>query len=318
MTIISCRKTFKWLLILQLTVSTAMAQNADPEYKVKIGTAFSLYEAKAYASSARAYSNAFRSNGGKGASSDRYNAACAWAMAGKADSAFAELDRIVKSMNFSSYTRINEDPDLAALHGDPRWAPLLTAVKQNQDKAEAHLNKPLVRELETIFAADQAGRGRIDSLQKIYGMQSPQVRALFGSIRISDSLNLMKVKVILDKYGWLGPQELGTMGAITLFAVIQHADLATQKHYLPVMHQAVKDKKLAPDNLALLEDRIAVKEGRKQIYGSQLRTDHETGKLSFQPIEDEKNVNKRRAEVGLEPMEEYAKKFNLEYKLPVE
>jgi hypothetical protein len=36
----------------------------------------------------------------------------------------------------------------------------------------------------------------------------------------------------------------------------------------------------------------------------------------FFPIQDEANVNKRRASVGLQPLEEYAKFFGINYVLP--
>ncbi len=55
----------------------------------------------------------------------------------------------------------------------------------------------------------------------------------------------------------------------------------------------------------------------KQIYGSQIHRDQKTGKYFVAPIEDEQNVNKRRAAVGLEPLEEYAKQWNIDYKLPM-
>lgn len=38
------------------------------------------------------------------------------------------------------------------------------------------------------------------------------------------------------------------------------------------------------------------------------------GKGFFSPIEDEKNLNKRRLELGLPTIEEYAKKMNVDYK----
>lgn len=38
------------------------------------------------------------------------------------------------------------------------------------------------------------------------------------------------------------------------------------------------------------------------------------GKYDFHPIEDEANVDKRRAEIGLGPLEEYARLFGIEYK----
>ncbi|MDT3404368.1 hypothetical protein [Mucilaginibacter terrae] len=41
------------------------------------------------------------------------------------------------------------------------------------------------------------------------------------------------------------------------------------------------------------------------------------GKATIDPIEDEPNVNKRRAAVGLQPLEDYVKQWGIEYHLPV-
>jgi len=47
-----------------------------------------------------------------------------------------------------------------------------------------------------------------------------------------------------------------------------------------------------------------------------VRINEKTGKYEFFPIKDEADVNKRRASVGLEPLEEYAKYFEINYVLP--
>jgi hypothetical protein len=126
----------------------------------------------------------------------------------------------------------------------------------------------------------------------------------------------VKVKNIIDTYGWLGPDEIGEQGALTIFLVIQHSDSLTQVTYLPALRQAVKKGKAQPQSLALLEDRSLINQGKEQIYGSQVRRNEQTGKNEFFPIRDEANVNKRRASVGLQPLEEYAKFFGFEYVLP--
>jgi hypothetical protein len=59
-----------------------------------------------------------------------------------------------------------------------------------------------------------------------------------------------------------------------------------------------------------------MRKGEKQKYGSQIRINPKTGMQEIWPIDDEKNVNKRRAEIGMEPMEDYARRFGIEYKLP--
>jgi hypothetical protein len=67
----------------------------------------------------------------------------------------------------------------------------------------------------------------------------------------------------LDKYGWLGADVVGARGSITLFLVIQHANLKTQQKYLPLVKEAEKNGKIQGTNLAFLEDRIAIGEGKK-------------------------------------------------------
>jgi len=180
---------------------------------------------------------------------------------------------------------------------------------------QSKLHKELSALLDTIYNEDQTGRLKIDSLQKIYGWQSVQVQSLLPKMLIQDSINLIKVKNIIDTYGWLGSDEVGKQGAQTIFLVIQHADSLTQVTYLPLMRDAVKKGKAQPQELALLEDRILTKQGKEQIYGSQVRI-NEAGKYEFFPIKDEPNVNKRRASVGLQPLEEYARHFDINYVLP--
>jgi hypothetical protein len=181
--------------------------------------------------------------------------------------------------------------------------------------AQSPFNKELSVVLDTIYQADQTDRIKINDLQKQYGWQSEQVQSLLKKMLIQDSINLTKVKKIIDEYGWVGPDEVGKQGAQTIFLVIQHADSLTQITYLPLMREAVKKGKAKPAALALLEDRILTNQGKEQIYGSQVKT-NDAGKNEFYPIMDEANVNKRRASVGLQPLEEYAKYFDIIYVLP--
>jgi hypothetical protein len=126
-----------------------------------------------------------------------------------------------------------------------------------------------------------------------------------------DSINLGKVTEILDKYGWVGVDKVGGQANQTLFLVIQHSDLKTQQKYLPMMREAVKNNNASSSSLALLEDRVALGEGKKQIYGSQIGYDNETNTEYVLPLEDPDNVDKRRATVGLGPLADYVKRWNI-------
>ena len=78
------------------------------------------------------------------------------------------------------------------------------------------------------------------------------------------------------------------------------------------MREAVKNRKASPADLALLEDRVALREGRKQIYGSQVHGSPD-GKNWISPLEDPDNVDKRRAEVGLGPLAEYVAQWDIKW-----
>ena len=84
-------------------------------------------------------------------------------------------------------------------------------------------------------------------------------------IKKTDSNNLIIVEKVLEKHGWLGVKEIGGTASSTLFFVIQHSDQETQEKYLPMMRQAVKDRKAPSSRLALLEDRIGLGRGEFQL-----------------------------------------------------
>lgn len=57
-----------------------------------------------------------------------YNLACAHALLGHPDEAFAALDRAV-GYGFKALAQLDGDPDLASLRADPRWAGLRERVE---------------------------------------------------------------------------------------------------------------------------------------------------------------------------------------------
>lgn len=292
--------------------NSLFAQDVPQEYFDLVKKADSLYNAKNYKNSTIVYSAAFKAMGWKGFPLDRYNAACSAALANLPDTAFFYLDRCILG-GYQNYKHISTDSDLAVLHEDKRWKTILERVKANKDKIEANLNKPLIQTLDSILESDQAGRKKIDGLVKKHGWESKEVQNLWKEINYQDSVNLVKVTAILDKYGWLGPDVVGRDGSSALFLVIQHSDLKVQEKYLPMMREAVKNGKAHGSSLALLEDRVALRQGKKQIYGSQIGMDPETKTYFVDALEDPDNVDKRRAEVGLQPLAEYVKHWNIKW-----
>lgn len=168
-------------------------------------------------------------------------------------------------------------------------------------------------QLDSIYTEDQQYRLQLMESQKKYGAGSDEVKALWQIIAVKDSINLVKVKAIIDQHGWPGPGVIGKQGSKTLFLVIQHADLATQVKYLPIMQEAVNKGNASSSHLALLEDRVAIGQGKKQVFGSQVGQDPKTNQYYVQPLDDPDNVDKRRAKAGLEKLAKYLDFWNLKW-----
>jgi len=192
------------------------------------------------------------------------------------------------------------------------------ARAQNSVPTQANaptLEKPyqsLRTELLQIKEDDQKYRLQLEAIGQAGGFtNSERTQGIWVKINEADAINLSKVKTILDQHGWLGPEQVGADASETLFMVIQHSDLATQQKYLPMLRAAVKENKLSPKMLPLLEDRVALREGRRQTYGTQIGNSTELGGAYISPLEDPDNVDKRRAEVGLGPLAEYVKRWGI-------
>lgn len=127
-----------------------------------------------------------------------------------------------------------------------------------------------------------------------------------------DFNNTEEMKRIVGKIGWPTISKVGKEGSFNAWLLVQHADhdVSFQKQCLELM-LAEPPSEVAPENRAYLEDRVRVKEGRLQLYGTQFFG--EGDKYAPRPIEDEENVDKRRAMVGLETMAEYRKILHGKY-----
>lgn len=189
---------------------------------------------------------------------------------------------------------------------------LVEAVFAQKD-AQLGINQALKQQLVVIYTTDQQPRLQFDSVSRVYGQNSVQMQQLWQHIHQMDSLNLVKIEQIIQQYGYPGQRLVGSKQANTAWLIIQHSPLAIQEKYFPLIRQAADQGEMSKTNMALLMDRIRVYKGQKQLYGTQVNIGP-TGQKSFDPIEDELNVNKRRAEIGLGPLEDYARQFGFEYK----
>ena len=133
---------------------------------------------------------------------------------------------------------------------------------------------------------------------------SPELLSRMAAV---DGRNFERLQAIVAGHGWPGSDLVGMDGAEGAFLVLQHASHAVQKELFPLVEAGYRAGTVSGQSFALLFDRILVRDGQPQVYGSQARPfdDWIDGEPALEPIEDERNVDLRRAEVGLPPLAEY-------------
>jgi hypothetical protein len=183
-------------------------------------------------------------------------------------------------------------------NNEPEDKPAQTVKKADYDSIRVVLTK--------AFRADQYYRFLLDSLEQIHGWDSPEIQETYALMHKVDSVNLKVVDEIIRNYGWPGPSKVGEMASNGAFLVLQHSgNVATMEKYLPLLKEAAAAGELEQQLLALYIDRIKMFKKEKQIYGSQIVFNEQKKVLELYPVQDIANVNQRRAEVGLEPLQEY-------------
>ena len=205
-----------------------------------------------------------------------------------------------------------EYPELNAMRNSASGKKLLErAMKMGKDSG---FNFELAKELDALFEADQKYRRLSGEYNAKYSKESTEYQQFMQEWLRSDSACLVKAEAILQQFGYPGKSMVGITRQDHLWAVIQHAPPAKQEQYFPLIDEACKKGEMNKGAWALLVDRIKMNKGEPQIYGSQVVRDEMTGGWKFHIIEDEANVNKRRAEVGLKPLEEYAARMGVNWK----
>jgi hypothetical protein len=297
-------------LLLVLAALSALSPVRAQSYQSLMVEAAAHRTAKEHTLAVAVFERAFGLPGAVIRGNDFYVGACSAARAGRTELAFDWLEKAAAA-GWMNPQNLQGNPDLASLHELPRWAGIVATMKAGRKALDAKIDKPLREQLRAVLVEDQKYRMQLDEVEKKSGRDSAEVKELWKTINAKDAENLAKITAILDTRGWLGPDIVGNDGASALFLVIQHADLKTQQKYLPMMRAAVKAKQAEGSSLALLEDRVALGEGRRQVYGSQIGIEAKTGKHYVSPLDDPEGVDARRAGVGLMPLADYVKNWGL-------
>lgn len=172
--------------------------------------------------------------------------------------------------------------------------------------------------LEKVYDLDQNIRDSVSHHLDESGVNSVEYKQALKSMLVTDSALQKIVFGILDKYGWPLKKQTSAKASEGIFFVIQHAPLDAQKKYSTLLDKAFKAGEVEKWAYAFFKDRVNMREGKFQIYGSQTGRD-EQGSIYVFPIGDEPNVDKRRRKLGMGPLKDHLKDNGIDdYKRPVE
>jgi len=173
-------------------------------------------------------------------------------------------------------------------------------------------NNPVTLNIQTEITRhwreDQSSRGAYLSLATQDKNGAPfwaQRLSTAHSLRV-DGRSKAYIEQLVDDYQWIDIKRFGNKVSDHAWILVQHADRDPkfQSHVLEAMGPYLKKGTIKAANYAFLWDRVAVNTGRKQRYGTQPTWECKDGKLQLQPMEDPDNVNKRRAQMKMNSVEQ--------------
>ncbi|UCC72797.1 MAG: hypothetical protein JSV86_20985 [Gemmatimonadota bacterium] len=179
------------------------------------------------------------------------------------------------------------------------------------EQAQGALNVELRDELVRMGQEDQRDR------QQMMAIAAARDTAAMRRLWEADSARSARIAEVIEAHGWPGLSLVGEAGADAAFLVVQHSPSTEfQKQVLPLLTEAAESGEASKEQMALLTDRVLVSEGQPQRYGTQAKI--VDGRVVLDPIQDEPNVDARRAEIGLMPLAEYVALLERIYLAPAE
>ena len=176
-------------------------------------------------------------------------------------------------------------------------------------------NEVLQLELVKMYINDQYIRKNLmeDLLEKYNLVKNEVIIDSFGTTTDEDNRN--RLKEIIEEFGFPNLEMVGKDAMKGVFYMIQHSDgdKEWQKSQLINIEAAVKNGDMDGQRYAYLYDRIKMNGDEKQLYGTQFEVvDRKENIYQLAPTEDLDNLDKRRKEIGLMPIDMY-KKFHSKY-----
>lgn len=148
--------------------------------------------------------------------------------------------------------------------------------------------------LQILFALDQGPRAG-------YARTTSRLLKWLFSVfaHITAKANRRILALILKHDGWPLQSRYGTSASEAAFFIVQHAPFDYMERYAPLMRDAVCRHDANKKHFAMLQDRLLVNRGKKQIYGTQFTRRSSRDDFQLWPLVNPTQLHHRRARMGL-------------------
>ncbi len=170
--------------------------------------------------------------------------------------------------------------------------------------------------LRNVRESDQSARLAMIELTRSDQLDIDAVLAAQTKIEEVDSTNQVIVARLLDN-GW--PQGLSEEANNAIWLVIDHAPIDYQLRYMPLIEEQVATGAISKSQYATLFDRIRMRQGEPQRYGTQTvqhRSAEQNASIYVWPIENPRKLNRLRRAMGLSPIKRYLRQVEKVYGAP--
>ena len=160
------------------------------------------------------------------------------------------------------------------------------------------MDPALAEELIALIARNDAMRARLVADGTLHDGYHPAMEAVHRA-------NAVRLRELIAAHGWPGRARVGVEAASAAWRIVQHAigEPAFLRAMLPILAEAAAHDDADRVEVAMLDDRIRVFEGRPQRYGTQYDWSPDGDALELMVgVEEPDTVDARRAAVGLPPL----------------
>ncbi len=173
-------------------------------------------------------------------------------------------------------------------------------------------DNPVTQTLLNMRQKEQALQAKINEISDKFGDE----QALFELDEQQQKMyveHMAKLEEVMGSAGWISSKKYGKTACEQALTIMKNAPGERLENHLDVVLKAAENDEANPEEVAYIHDKVLMHQGKKQLYGTQIAFNEKKGINDVYPIEDEANVDTRRAKVGLEPLADALKKMGIKY-----